>query len=137
MNLAKKGERPGGRKPGVWGVPQCSKLRTGSKSSVDHGSDREPNHAGIMLCGLASHLIGNAGQPTFGRLQKLLALPRALLGQRRIAAGNEPLAGKVGRADLGQVAVVKQGELQRPSVRGERGDLRCPQAADPIEPGRR
>src|SRR4249920_544422 len=76
---------------------------------VDHGSDREPNHAGIMHCGLASHLIGNAGQPTFGRLQKLLALPRALLGQRRIAAGNEPLAGKVGRADLGQVAVVKQG----------------------------
>jgi hypothetical protein len=64
-----------------------------------------------MLCRLAPHRIRNAGQPTFRCLQKLLAFPRALLGQRRIAAGDEPLAGKVGRADLGQIAVVEQGEL--------------------------
>jgi hypothetical protein len=31
--------------------------------------------------------------------------PSSLLGQRRIAAGNEPLAGKVGRADLGAAAL--------------------------------
>src|SRR3954468_8251774 len=67
---------------------------------VDHSSNREPNHAGIMLGGLAPHLIGNAGQPAFRRLQKLLALARALLGQRRIAASDQPFAGKVGRGDL-------------------------------------
>ena len=71
---------------------------------------------GLVLtrgAGAAGDLVGQLGQCRFGRLQKLLALPRALLGQRRIAADNEPLAGKVGRADLGQVAVVEQRELQR------------------------
>src|SRR3954466_6326092 len=71
------------------------------------GSNREPDPAGIMLGGLAPHLIGNAGQPAFRRLQKLLALPRALLGQLPIAASAQPLAGKVGRGDLGQIAAVE------------------------------
>ena len=73
---------------------------------------------------LAPHRIRNACQPTFGCLQKLLALPGALLGQIRIAAGNQPLAGKVGRFDLCQIAVVEQGELRQPLRRellGERG----------------
>jgi hypothetical protein len=102
---------------------------------VDDGSDREPDHTGIMLCGLAPHRMHKACQPTFRCLQKLLALPRPLLGQRRIAASDEPFAGKVGRGDLCQIALVEQGELQWPGVIGECGDLRCPEAADPVEPG--
>ena len=80
---------------------------------VDHGSDREPDHSGIMLCGLAPHRLRKACQPTFRCLQKLLALPCPLLGQRRIAASHEPFAGKVGRGDLCQIALVEQGGESR------------------------
>jgi hypothetical protein len=38
---------------------------------VDHGSDREPDHTGIMLCGPAPHRMHKACQPTFRCLQNL------------------------------------------------------------------
>jgi len=48
-------------------------------------------------------------QVTLGRRQQILALARALLSQQRIAANNQPLAGKL----LGQVALVEQPQPQR------------------------
>jgi hypothetical protein len=89
-----------------------------------------------VLCRLLGDRLRNALQVALGRRQQRLALARPLLGQRRIAAGDETLAGEVGRADLGQVALVEQAHLQRPDVGGQRGDLRRPEAADPVESGR-
>ena len=54
----------------------------------------------VMEAALASGVTTVNGQE-FG------PLAGALLGQQRIAAGNEPLAGKVGMMDFGQVAVVE------------------------------
>ena len=42
-------------------------------------------------------------------------------GAHRLAVRRRLSPGKVGRADLGQVAVVERGEVQPPSGRGERG----------------
>jgi hypothetical protein len=39
---------------------------------------------------------------------------------------------KVGRA---RIELVEQGELQWPGVTGGYGDLRCPEAAESVEPG--
>src|SRR5262249_33346770 len=69
------------------------------------------------------------------RLQQRLALACSLRRKRRVAAGDETLAGEVGRGDLGQIALVEQGRLQRSLVLGERGGLRSPETADPVEPG--
>ncbi len=48
----------------------------------------------------------------------------ALGGQRGVAAGDQPLAGVVGVADLGQVMLVEQAHLQRPILGGQFGDGR-------------
>jgi hypothetical protein len=50
-------------------------------------------------------------------------------------ADDQPLAGKLGGGDLGQIAFVEQRELEGAGV--EQGaDLRGAQRGDPVEPGR-
>jgi ribosomal protein S15P/S13E len=46
------------------------------------------------------------------RPQQFFPLAPALVGQQRIVASHQPLAGKLGRTDLGQVGLVEQRTLQ-------------------------
>jgi hypothetical protein len=46
-----------------------------------------------------------------------------MVAWRRVAAGDQPLAGVVGVADLGEVLLVEQAHLQRPVVGGQGGGL--------------
>jgi len=43
-------------------------------------------------------------------------------GQGGVAAGDQPFAGVVGVADLGQILGVEQAHLQRPVIGGQCGD---------------
>src|SRR5947209_3402218 len=65
---------------------------------------------------------------------KILALARALAGERAVAADDEPLARELGRGDAGHVAVIKQRHLQGTAVE-QRLDCRGAQSGDPVEPG--
>ena len=66
---------------------------------------------------------------------QILALARALGGERAVAADDQPLAGEVGRGDAGHVAVIEQRHLQCAAVE-QRLDCRGAQGGDPVEPGR-
>jgi hypothetical protein len=57
--------------------------------------------------------------------------PGALLGEHRIAAADQPLAGEVFGGDLGQVLLVEEAELQRAVVGHELLDGRGAQRGDP------
>ena len=65
------------------------------------------------------------------------AFAGAFVGQRRVAAGDQPFAGVVGMGDLGEVGLVEQGQLERPVVGGERGHRGGAQRGDPAEPAAR
>ena len=79
------------------------------------------------------HLGRDALQLLLGGRQQLLALAPPLLGQQRVVAGDEPLAGIVGRGDLGQVLLVEQGQLQVPA--GDQLPNRgAAQRRDPAQP---
>jgi hypothetical protein len=60
---------------------------------------------------LAPHLHLNPRELPLGRNEQCLALAGALFGQLAITAHDEPFTWKVGRGDLGQVALVEQREL--------------------------
>ena len=78
---------------------------------------------------------GDLGEGALGCLEKLAALAGALVGKERIAADDEPLAGKVRRGNLRHVALVEERELQA-AGRDEGADRSVAQRRDPFQPGR-
>ena len=110
----------------------------GHLPAVDHGADRQADLGGAAQRRvLAADLRLNAGQLPFGRRQQVLALARALGGKVAVAADDQPFAGEqLGGADLGEVAVVEQRQLQRPVLGRQRLNGRRSQAGNPIEAGR-
>ena len=85
---------------------------------------------------LAPGRRGNGCEHRLGGVEQGRALPRPLLGQQRIAAHHQTLAGVGIARDLHQVALVEQRQLHRRGLH-QRADGRPAQRADPIEPGRR
>ena len=77
------------------------------------------------------HAGGDGGEQFLGGGQQVLPLAGAVGGQYRVAAGDQPLAGKVRRGDLGQVLLVEQGQLERAVVGHEPADGRGAQRGDP------
>jgi hypothetical protein len=64
-------------------------------------------------------LVTDLGEQGLGGGEEVFALAGPLSSQQRVAAGDEPLAGVVRMADLGQVLLVEEAELQRgPGGRG-------------------
>jgi hypothetical protein len=102
---------------------------------VDDAADRERN---LVLA--AQRLFGamnagrNGGEFLFGSDQQVFALAGALVRQQRIAAGDEALARIIRRRDGGEIALVKQGQLQAAGL-CEAADRWRPQRGDPVEPG--
>ena len=78
---------------------------------------------------------GDLVQLVFGGGQQLVAFAGPLGGQRRVVAAHQPLAGIVRGADLDEVLLVEQRQLQRVGL-DEGLDLRGAQRADPIQPAR-
>ena len=87
----------------------------------------------VQVRAFAANLSLNARKFPFGRDQKRLALARAFGRQIAVAAHDQPLARKVGRADFGKIPLVEQRELQRPMVLRQGLDLRRAQAGDPVQ----
>jgi len=84
---------------------------------------------------LAGHGGGDAGEVALGGGEQILALARALGGERAVAADDQPLARELGRGDGGHIAVIKQRHLQGATVE-QRLDRRGAQGGNPVEPGR-
>ena len=78
---------------------------------------------------------GDAGEIALGGGEQILALTRALGGERPVAADDQPLARKLGRGDAGHVAVIEERHLQCAAVE-QCLDCRGAQGGDPVEPGR-
>ena len=74
---------------------------------------------------------GDRGEELLGGGQQGFALAGAFVGQRGVAAGDQPLAGKVRRGDLGEVLLVEEAELQRAVVGHELADGGRAQRGDP------
>src|ERR1700730_18045572 len=55
----------------------------------------------------AGDLVGQLAHRRLGGLQQILALAGPFLGQERVLADHEPLAGKLGCGDLSQIAFVE------------------------------
>ena len=114
--------------------PVCKMLKRRGFSVFD-AADGACDPVLAFGAGAATDLLGQLGQCRLGGLQQTLALARPLLGQERVFAHDEPLAGKLGRGDLGQIALVEQRELEGAGI--EKGaDLRGSESGDPVEPGR-
>ena len=71
------------------------------------------------------------GAQQLGGGQQVLALAGALGGQHRVAAGDQPLAGKVRRGHLGRVLLIEEAELQRAVVGHQLADRRDARRGDP------
>ena len=84
---------------------------------ADHRADGPADLGGASQgVALGAHARGDAGEVALGRRQQSLALARALLRQERVAADDQPFAGKLfGRRDLGQVTLVEQRSCSGPS----------------------
>ena len=74
---------------------------------------------------------GDRGEQLSGGGEQVLALAGAIFGQDGVAAGDQALAGEIGRGDLGQVLLVGQAELERPVPGHELADGRGAQRGDP------
>jgi hypothetical protein len=72
-----------------------------------------------------------------GGIDQLAAFAGPLLCQGGVAAADQPLPGIVRVADLGQVLLIEQRQLQRPILSGQRGHRRGAQRAHPAEPAGR
>lgn len=60
----------------------------------------------------AFHLLRDPLKRLFGGHQQLTTFSFALIGQQWVGAGHQLLSGKLGRADLGQIPLIKQRWLQ-------------------------
>src|SRR5260370_18465824 len=91
--------------------------------------------------GAAGDLVGQLAERRLGGAQQILALAGAFLGQQRVAADDEPLAGEIGGGDLGQVAFpgLRRGRREQRELEGagveQSADLRGSPRRDPAEPG--
>ena len=99
----------------------------------------DPSHLVSELCrierraGAPGGLARDAFEPCLGGGEQRLALARPLLGQQRVVARDQALAGIVGAGELGQVLHVEQRQLQRLGL-DQGAHLHRPQRADPSEP---
>ena len=75
---------------------------------------------------------GDLGQIGLGGGEQLAALACALLGQQRVAAHHQPLAGEVLAGQLDEVALIEERGLEGAVLGGELRDLRRAQAAHPV-----
>lgn len=80
------------------------------------------------------HRSQDGGQGGFGGGEQLVAFAGPLGGQERVAARASRSPG-VGMGDFGEVLLVEQGRLQRPTCCGERLDRRGPQRGQPAQVG--
>ena len=71
------------------------------------------------------------GEQLLGGGEQVLAGAGPVGGQDRVAAGDEPLAGELGRGDLGEVLLVEQGQLEGAVVGHELADGGGAQGGDP------
>jgi hypothetical protein len=78
----------------------------------------------------------DVGELTFAGLEQIAALARPLLGQRRVAAHDQPLAGIIRARDLRQIALVEPRQLQGPARGRQPLNGRGAQRGDPVEAGR-
>jgi hypothetical protein len=79
--------------------------------ALDHLPDGQPDRAGVVQRP-APDAFGDRLKLCLGRGQQRLALARALGGDERVAADDQPLAGELVGLDLGQVDLVKQRRLK-------------------------
>ena len=100
---------------------------------ADHLPDPDADPPGVGEAASGDRR-GDLVQGGFGGGQQRLPFAGALVGERRVAAGDQPLAGVVRVADLGQVDLVEQGQLQRPVGGGGRGDGGGAQRGHPAQP---
>ena len=101
----------------------------GGFALVDHLAHLDTDRGGVFRPpGL--HLGGDLGEVGLGGGQQPLPVRFALGREQRVAAGDQPLPGIVGGADLGEVLGIVQRHLQRAAV-GELADRRGSQAGDP------
>ncbi len=97
---------------------------------ADHLADLDPDRPGAGEFP-GRHAGEDGGQQLPGGGQQVLPLAGPVGGQDRIAAGDQPLAGKVGRGDLGEVLLIEQGQLEGPVVGHELFDGVGAQRGDP------
>ena len=82
--------------------------------AVDDPPDGEPDLVRSAQ-GAGLDARDDRGELGRDRGEEVLALAGPLLRERRVAADDERLIGKVGALDLGQVALVEQAELEVPA----------------------
>ena len=99
---------------------------------VHHPPCPQPDGA-LTLEASACHRRGDPREGLLGGCQERLALARPLGREGRVAAHHEALAGKVGTADLGEVALVEERELQD-TLLDQAADGGGAQGADPVDP---
>ena len=73
----------------------------------------------------------DGGEQLLGGGQEFVALAGAVGGQRRVTAGDQPLAGEIRAGDLGQVLLIEEAELERAVVGHQLADGRGAQRGDP------
>jgi hypothetical protein len=103
---------------------------------VEHATDGQADPVGAAQpVAFATYRLGDLRQLGLGGGEQLLALAGPFGGEQRIAAHHQPLAGKLRGGDLGKIAFIEQGELQRSLVHQGLDGWR-PQRGDPVPPGR-
>jgi hypothetical protein len=83
--------------------------------ALDDLADGQPDRAGVVE-GAALHARSDRCELGLGGGKQRLALARALGGDERVAADDQPLAGELIGGDLGQVDLVKAGRRLQWSV---------------------
>ena len=99
---------------------------------VHHPPCPQADRGGRAQATAADH-AGDLRERLLGGRKERLALAGALLGERRVATHDEPLAGKLRTRDLDEVALVEERELEI-AGRDEGADGGGPQAAHPADP---
>src|SRR5437764_1331734 len=80
--------------------------------AAEHGSDAKADRVlAVKRALLAFRRDGDLLELELRGSEQLLALPRALLGEGDVLAGNESLAGKARRRDLGEFQFVEERQL--------------------------
>src|ERR1700756_341771 len=108
-------------------------------AAVQHRANRQADLGGLAQpnLALAADTRLDARQLAFGSDQQVLALACPFAGQIAIAADDQPLARELlRRTDLGEVAFVEQGWLQRPILGRQLLDRWGTQAGNPVQTGR-
>src|SRR5579871_2439032 len=80
---------------------------------VDDGADRQADLGGALeASGPTTGLLLDPAELPFGRGQQLFALAGALAGKISVTADDRPFPREqIGRADLGEIAIIEQRQL--------------------------